>query len=152
MHIKVLKGSNSDLLECNDEIGTFYVVVPSGSTTNLRSASDWTKYFDSGVFSDKLPLTMRAAQQPQHGQPSPIPDGYATALSSRAASRRPTTRYATGHTAAPDGYAENLPVIAEGVDQHDGYAVALAARGAVIPFPAANTDGYVAALARRKES
>lgn len=102
----------------------------------FKSQMDWAKFFAAS------------------GAPEP-PDGYAVAIAAAkpAAIRPPSARMATGHTGAPDGYADNLPsATAPGVDPNDGYAVALSHRGAVYPFPAANTDGYAVALRRRKES
>ena len=101
----------------------------------FHSEMDWAKFFAAS------------------GAPEP-PDGYAVAIAdrSRPTAVRPSTRMATGHTGAPDGYAANLPAaVAPGVDPLDGYAVALSKRANVHQFPA-TTDGYAAAIARRKVS
>jgi len=144
--VTILKGESSDLLQCRDDIGTFYVVVPTGNTDTLRSAADWAAYFAAGVFHETVPSRLRAAYQREH-----IPDGYLTALSRGADALKPSPRFATGHTGAPDGYAASLPVVNADVDEHDGYAVALSHRATVHQFPT-SIDGYAAALANRKES
>ena len=101
----------------------------------FHSEMDWAKFFAAS------------------GAPEP-PDGYAVAIAAAkpTAVRPPSARMATGHTGAPDGYADNLPTAdAPGVDPLDGYAVALSQRADVHPFPT-TTDGYAAAIARRKVS
>lgn len=155
MHIKVLKGKTSDLLACKDASGDFYVQVPAGSTRNLKTAADWAAYFASGVFSDEMPTNVRSAYRAafRPHQPAPIPDGYAQAISGRdTGAMKPSPRFASGHTATPDGYASNLPVVPADVDERDGYAVALSERSNVRQFPSSDTDGYAAAIARRKVS
>lgn len=143
MNITVLKGESTDLLKCDEpNADPFYVVVPKDSTDQLRSAADWRAYFANGKWSDNIPPGMRAAQRTAHVPPAQASDGYAVGLEHRRGNVTPisaSARFATGHSGSPDGYA-----------------IALAARATVRQFPNAaatsNSDGYAAALTRRKES
>lgn len=138
MHITVLRGESTDLLHCKEPDGKpFYIVVPTGSTDELRSAADWQAFFADGRWMENTPASMRSAQWPTH-QPIAPRDGYVVALEHRRDKVTPissSARFATGHTGSPDGYA-----------------IALSAGATVHSFPTANPDGYAAALANRKDS
>jgi hypothetical protein len=156
MQIKVLKGRSSDLLECTEpNAKPFYIAVPTGTTSHLRSAADWESYFANGVFSEGMPSSIRAAYE----QPEAAPDGYRHAIDARTTPTavRPTTRFATGHTDSPDGYAANLhdalgPNAPPPIDPLDGYENGLRQRGIVTLRAVPNPDGYGEALGRRKVS
>jgi len=83
----------------------------------FRSQMDWAHFFAARV------------AEPE------IPDGYRHAIAAMAvpASVKPSTRYATGHTGSPDGYARHLagvprPNTPAPIDPFDGYKRAIALR------------------------
>lgn len=119
----------------------------------FRAATDWAR-----VFADNW-------------EPEPVvaPDSYAPALEARATAETIAARVkrTSGQKAYPrissdlphgiDGYAEAIraaqppTVVHAAIDENDGYAVGLRARGVVYQFPVVNTDGYAVALAKREE-